>query len=152
MVNIRNEIDSLADLIVNAAPSVIEKQMTPKKPEKNSVVVKWAGDRGESMSGLIYELKRLYQVIYYSDDELQCIDTADKIRKAINDTIKLQISESEDFMTLDLIAFSAPQKTGHDLYAIVGILPVSVFVKRTQPTYEKMMHIGVNITNGGESE
>lgn len=140
MADIIAEINTIGDLITPAASfERFYKQTLPTKYVANTVGIRWQGDRETSMTNVIYEVNRMYQVLYFGNSEVNCIQTADKIRAALNNAIKVKLRDSDGFMTLGSFNYSAPFKTETDgVYAIVGILPVQVYAERPQPKAEKM--------------
>lgn len=140
MADIIAEINTIGDLIAPAASfERFYKQTLPTKYVANTVGIRWQGDREASMTNVIYEVNRLYQVIYFGTSEVNCLQNADKIRAVINNAIKIKLRDSDGYMTLGSFSYSAPFKTETDgVYGIVGILPVQIYAERPQPKPEKM--------------
>lgn len=140
MADIIAEINTIGDLIAPAASfERFYKQSLPTKYVANTVGIRWQGDRDASLTNVVYEVERTYQIIYFDTSELKCVQHADKIRAALNNAIKVKLRDSDGYMTLGSFNYSAPFKTETDgVYAIVGILPAHVYVERPQPKAEKM--------------
>ena len=149
MADIIAEINTIGDLITPVAPFTrLYKQDLPKSYVANTVGIRWQGDTSESMTGVVYAVDRIYQIIYFGNSEVNCIQHADKIRASLDNAIKTKIRGLDGYMTLGSFALSAPFKTETDgVYATVGILPVTVYVERPQKQYEKMRVIDATIND-----
>lgn len=147
MADIIAEINTIGDLIAPAASfERFYKQSLPTKYVANTVGIRWQGDRETSMTNVIYGVERIYQIIYFGNSEVNCIQQADKIRGALNNAIKVKLRDSDGYMTLESFNYSAPFKTETDgVYAIVGILPATVYVERPQQQYEKMATVDTGL-------
>lgn len=147
MADIVDEINTIGDLITPVAEFTrLYKQSLPKEYVVNTVAIRWQGDKDESLTTYFYGIDRIYQVIYFGKSEVDCIQHADKIRSALNNAIKVQLRGLDGYMTLGSFAYSAPFKTETDnVYAIVGILPATVYVARPQKAYEKMRVVDTDL-------
>lgn len=153
MADIIAEINTIGDLITPVAQFTrLYKQDLPKVYVANTVGIRWQGDRSEDLTAVVYGVDRTYQIIYFGKSEIDCLNHADKIRSALDNAIKTKLRGLDGYMTLSPFAYSAPFKTDTDgVYAIVGILPATVYVQRPQEKYEKMRVIDAEITtNGGD--
>lgn len=147
MADIVTEINTIGDLIAPvSAFGRFYKQTLPKEYVANTVAIRWQGDGDKPMTNVIYGVERIYQIIYFGNSEVNCIQNADKIRAALNNAIKVKLRDSDGYMTLESFNYSAPFKTETDgVYAIVGILPATVYVERPQMAYEKMRVVDANL-------
>ena len=150
MADIIAEINTIGDLIAPASDFTrFYKQSLPEKYVANTVGIRWQGDTNESLTNVMYSVGRTYQVVYFGNNEVNCIQIADKIRTQLNNTIKTRLRGSDDYMTLGPLSFSAPYKTETDgVYAIVGVLPVTIYAERPQQSWEPIENIETNIESG----
>lgn len=151
MADIIAEINTIGDLIAPASDFTrFYKQSLPEKYVANTVGIRWQGDTNESLTNVMYSVGRTYQVVYFGNNEVNCIQIADKIRTQLNNTIKTRLRGSDDYMTLGPLSFSAPYKTETDgVYAIIGVLPVTVYAERPQTEYQKMAYVEADV-NGNK--
>lgn len=147
MTDIVTEINTIGDLIAPvSAFDRLYKQSLPKEYVANTVGIRWQGDRDVPMTNVIYGIGRIYQIIYFGNSEVNCIQQADKIRGAIDNAIKVKLRDSDGYMTLESFNYSAPFKTETDgVYAIVGILSATVYVERPQKQYEKVATVDAGL-------
>lgn len=146
MTTIIAEINTIGDLLSGVGATRFYKQDYPKVYVANTIGIRWQGDTNESLTNVMYGVERLYQVVYFSDKEVTCIQKADEIRKAFNNAIKTKVRGLDAYMTLGSFAFSAPFKTDTDgVVAIVGVLPVTVYAQRPQEKSEKMRVVDTGI-------
>ena len=147
MADIIAEINTIGDLLGGVGASRFYKQNLPATYVANTIGIRWQGDNSESETGFHYRVDRLYQVIYFGSNEVNCLGLATKLTAALAQNTKAKIRDSSGFITLGSFALSAPFKTETDgVYAIIGILPVSVRVPREFEKAPKMAEVTVEAT------
>lgn len=152
MADIIKEIDTIGDLLATVGVTRFYKQDLPKAYVANTIGIRWQGDSDDDFTQAAYEINRIYQVIYFGNSEVDCLNKAKSIRSKLSDYLskKVQLRGSDDFMTLESFNMSAPFKTDTDgVYAVVGVLNASLLEAYTQPHYEKMKEIHAAINEGG---
>lgn len=152
MGSIVNEIDTIGDLITPVASFTRSyKQELPAKYVANTYAIRWQGDNPPTdLTATTYETSRPYQILYFGNNEVDCLTKAQAIQTALQQHIKVKLRGLNEYITLSPFAFSAPYKTDVDgVYAVVGVLVVSDFVNRTQPSYTKMGRIEAEIKENG---
>lgn len=131
MANIIGEIDTIGDLLTDVGVTRLYKQDLPKIYVANTIGIRWQGDTSESETGVVYRIDRIYQVVYFGKSEVDCLQKIPTIQTALNQNIKAKLRDSNGYITLGSLVFSAPFKTDTDnVYAVSGVLPVSVRVAR----------------------
>ena len=152
MANIIGEINTIGDLLATVGVTRFFKQDLPLKYVANTIGIRWQGDGDADLTQAAYKIDRSYQVIYFGNSEVDCLNKSEIIRSKLSDYLskKVQIRGSNDFMTFESFSMSAPFKTDTDgVYAVVGVLSVSLLAAYTQPQYEKMREIHATINEGG---
>lgn len=152
MADIIKEIDTIGDLLATVGVSRFYKQDLPLKYVANTIGIRWQGDSDDDFTQAAYEINRIYQVIYFGNNEVDCINKAKMIRSKLSDYLskKVKLRGSDDFMTLESFNMSAPFKTDTDgVYAVVGVLNASLLEAYTKPTYTKMNEVITTIIEGG---
>lgn len=152
MASIVTEIDTIGDLIKSVASFTrYYKQDLPEVYVANTFAIRWQGDNTPTdLTGTVYETERPYQIIYFGTSEVDCLTKAQAIQTELQKSIKVRLRGLNDYVTLSPFAFSAPYKTDTDgVYAVVGVLTVSDFIARPQPTWQKMQHIEAEINDNG---
>lgn len=147
MADIIAEIDTIGDLLVGVGAGRLYKQDLPKTYVANTLGIRWQGDVSKSETAYHYRIDRLYQIIYFATSEVKCLQTAPKLTQPIEQNIKTKLRGSDAYMTLGSLSLSAPFKTETDgVYAIIGILPVSIREARQFEQVPKMRVIDAEIT------
>lgn len=152
MADIIKEIDTIGDLLATVGVTRFYKQDLPKAYVANTIGIRWQGDSDDNFTQAAYEINRIYQVIYFGNNEVDCLNKAKMIRSKLSDYLskKVKLRGSDDFMSLESLNMSAPFKTDTDgVYAVVGVLNASLLEAYTQPQYEKMQEIHAAINEGG---
>lgn len=152
MADIVTEIDTIGDLIEPVASFTrYYKQTLPKTYVANTFAIRWQGDNTPTeLSGVVYETARPYQVTYFGNSEIDCMQKADAIQTELRKHIKVRLRGLNEYITFGPFAFSAPYKTDTDgVYAVVGILLVHDYVERPRPKWQKMRRIEAEITENG---
>lgn len=152
MADIVGEINTIGDLLETVGVTRLYKQDLPKVYTTNTIGIRWQGDNDADFTQAAYEIERPYQVIYFGNNEIDCLNKAKVIRSRLSDYLskKVKIRDSNDFMTFESFSLSSPFKTDTDgVYAVVGVLNVSLLEAYTQPHYEKMQEIHAAINEGG---
>ena len=150
MADIIGEINTIGDLLADVGVSRFYKQDLPLKYVANTIGIRWQGDSDEGFTQAAYAIDRTYQVIYFGNNEVDCLTKSTAIRAKISDTIKVKLRGSDDYMTLESFNMSAPFKTDTDgVYAVSGALRVTVREAYTQKTWQKMGVINASINEGG---
>src|SRR5690554_91572 len=152
MADIVTEIDTIGDLIeLVASFTRYYKQSFPTRRSSDLFAIRWQGDNTPTeLSGVVYETARPYQVTYFGNSEIDCMQKADAIQTELRKHIKVRLRGLNEYITFGPFAFSAPYKTDTDgVYAVVGILLVHDYVERPQPEWQKMRRIEAEITENG---
>lgn len=152
MADIIGEINTIGDLLATVGVTRFYKQDLPEVYVANTIGIRWQGDNDADFTQAAYEITRPYQVIYFGNNEVDCLNKTKVIRSKLSDYLskKVQIRGSNDYMTFESFSMSPPFKTDTDgVYAVVGVLNVSLLESYTQPTYEKMREIHAAINEGG---
>ncbi|WP_336638388.1 hypothetical protein [Lysinibacillus fusiformis] len=152
MADIIKEIDTIGDLLATVGVTRFYKQDLPLKYVANTIGVRWQGDSDGEFTQAAYEISRIYQVIYFGNNEVDCINKAKMIRSKLSDYLskKVKLRGSDDYMTLESFNMSAPFKTDTDgVYAVVGVLNASMLEAYAKPTYTKMNEVITTIIEGG---
>ena len=152
MADIIGEINTIGDLLTAVGVTRFYKQDLPKSYVVNTIGIRWQGDSDTDFTQAAYEIDRNYQIIYFGNNEVDCLNKSKLIRSKLSDYLskKVQIRGSSDFMTFESFSMSAPFKTDTDgVYAVVGVLNVSLREAYTQLQYEKMREIHAAIDEGG---
>lgn len=152
MADIIKEIDTISDLLATVGVTRFYKQDLPLTYVANTIGIRWQGDSDADFTQAAYEITRPYQIVYFGKTEVDCISKSKLIRSKLSDYLskKVQLRGSNDFMTFESFSMSPPIKTETDgVYAVVGVLSVSMLEAYTQPHYEKMQEIHAAINKGG---
>lgn len=150
MADIIGEINTIGDLLASMGVTRFYKQEFPKVYVANTIGIRWQGDSDEGFTQAAYEIDRTYQIVYFGSNEIDCLNKAKAIRAKISDTIKVKLRGSDDYMTLESFNMSPPFKTDTDgVYAVSGVLRVTVREAYTQQTWQKMGVINASINGGG---
>lgn len=152
MADIIKEIDTISDLLATVGVTRFYKQDLPLTYVANTIGIRWQGDSDAGFTQAAYEITRPYQIVYFGKNEVDCISKSKLIRSKLSDYLskKVQLRGSNDFMTFESFSMSPPFKTETDgVYAVVGVLSVSMLEAYTQPHYEKMQEIHAAINKGG---
>ncbi|RDV27779.1 hypothetical protein [Lysinibacillus capsici] len=152
MADIIKEIDTIGDLLATVDVTRLYKQDLPLKYIANTLGIRWQGDSDDDFTQAAYEINRIYQIIYFGNSEIDCLKKSKLIRSKLSDYLskKVQIRDSNDFITFESFSMSAPFKTETDgVYAVVGVLNALLLEAYTQPQYEKMREIHAAINEGG---
>lgn len=152
MADIIKEIDTIGDLLATVGVTRFYKQDLPLTYVANTIGIRWQGDSDADFTQAAYEITRPYQIVYFGKNEVDCISKSKLIRSKLSDYLskKVQLRGSNDFMTFESFSMSPPFKTETDgVYAVVGVLNVSMLEAYTQPQYEKMQEIHAVINEGG---
>lgn len=152
MADIIKEIDTIGDLLATVGVTRFYKQDLPKAYVANTIGIRWQGDSDDDFTQAAYEINRIYQVTYFGNSEVDCLNKAKMIRSKLSDYLskKVKLRGSDDYMTLESFNMSAPFKTDTDgVYVVVGVLNASLLEAYTQPHYEKMREIHADINEGG---
>lgn len=86
-------------------------------------------------------IERFYQFIYYGKTNIDVIDTADILRRALTDRIK--IKAGADYLTVGAFAVLPPTKAENGTDAVVCTFTVDTTEGRTLPEAPKMGDIGI---------
>ena len=152
MADIIKEIDTISDLLATVGVTRFYKQDLPLNYVANTIGIRWQGDSDSDFTQAAYEISRPYQVIYFGNSEVDCLNKSKLISASLRDHLKkkVKLRGSNDFITFESFSMSPTFKTETDgVYAVVGVLSVSMLEAYTQPTYEKMQEIHATITKGG---
>lgn len=152
MADIIKEIDTIGDLLASIDVTRFYKQDLPKTYVANTIGIRWQGDNDADFTQAAYGINRIYQVIYFGKNEVDCLNKSKLIRSKLSDQIskKVKLRGSNDFITFESFSMSPPFKTDTDgVIAVVGVLDVSLLEAYTQPQYEKMQEIHAAINEGG---
>lgn len=152
MADIIGEINTIGDLLATVGITRFYKQDLPKSYVANTIGIRWQGDTDVDFTQAAYMVNRPYQVIYFGNNEVDCLTKAKVIRSKLGDYLskKVKIRDSNDYMTFESFSMSPPFKTDTDgVFAVVGILSISKLEAYTQPQYEKMQEIHAAINEGG---
>ena len=151
MADIIAEINTIGDLIAPVSDFTrFYKQTLPLKYVNNTVGIRWQGDSDERLTSEISAINRIYQVVYFGNSEVNCLQNADKIRAVLTNTNKAKLRDSDGYMTFESFNYSTPFKTETDgVYAIVGVLLATIYVQRPQVVYPKMATIDATINENG---
>lgn len=149
MADTVREINTIADIVASASPFTrIWKQFLPLVYKDGEIAIRWQGDRDTSETNTFYRINRDYQIVYFASSEAKCLGVASEIRCTLAQTIKTEIEDTGDYMTLGPFSFSQPFKTDTDgVFSVVAILQVEVREGRLKPVFEKMAEIDVD-SNG----
>jgi len=141
------EINTIGDLLVSVGADRLYKQDLPKTYVANTLGIRWQGEVSKSETAYHYRIDRRYQIIYFASSEVKCLQIAPKLTQPIEQNIKTKLRGSDAYMTLGSLSLSAPFKTETDgVYAIIGILPVSIREARQFEQVPKMRVIDAEIT------
>lgn len=147
MADIIAEINTIGDLLVGVGADRLYKQDLPKTYVANTLGIRWQGDISRSETAYHYRIDRRYQVLYFASSEVKCLQTAPKLTQPIEQNIKIKLRGSDAYMTLGSLSLSSPFKTETDgVYALIGILPVSIREARQFEQVPKMRVIAAEIT------
>jgi len=152
MADIIKEIDTISDLLATVGVTRFYKQDLPLNYVANTIGIRWQGDSDSDFTQAAYEISRPYQVIYFGNSEVDCLNKSKLISASLRDHLKkkVKLRGSNDFITFESFSMSPTFKTETDgVYAVVGVLSVSMLEAYTQPTYEKMQEIHAAIIKGG---
>ena len=144
MADIIKEIDTIGDLLASVGVTRLYKQDLPLKYVANTIGIRWQGDSDSDFTQAAYEISRPYQVIYFGNSEVDCLNKSKLISASLRDHLKkkVKLRGSNDFITFESFSMSPAFKTETDgVYAVVGVLSVSLLEAYTQPQYEKMQEI-----------
>jgi len=146
------EIDTIGDLLATVGASRLYKENSPSSYVANTFGVRWQGDSSDGLTGAHYTIENTYQIVYFGNSRVDCLNKSETISAIINDKIdmKTKIRDLDEYMTLRSFAMTPPFKTVTDgVYAVSAILTVTSTRKRKLPVYEKMGVIYADINGGG---
>ena len=146
------EIDTIGDLLATVGASRLYKENFPTSYVANTIGVRWQGDGSDGLTGVHYTIENTYQIVYFGNSRVDCLNKSETISAIINDKIdmKTKIRDLDEYMTLRSFAMTPPFKTETDgVYAVSAILTVTSTRKRKLPVYEKMGVIYADINGGG---
>lgn len=151
MADIIAEINTIGDVISPSSEFTrLYKQEFPEKYVANTVGIRWQGDDDSDYTQAAFAINRIYQVVYFGNTEVDCLRKINLIRSAITGARKLQIRESDEFISFDSFNFTPPFKTDTDgVYAVSSVLTTTVREAFPQTEYEKMAEINADINEGG---
>lgn len=157
MADIIGEINTIGDLLADVGVTRFYKQDWPKVYVANTIGIRWQGDTSVSETGYHYRIERIYQVVYWGNSEVVCLQKIPLLQKALQQHIKAKLRDSDDYMTLGSFAISPPFKTDTDgVYAVSGVLPVTVRVAREVAPVPKIggviIDVGVTTPDGSKDE
>jgi len=143
MADIVGEINTIGDLLANVGVSRFYKQDLPTKYVANTIGIRWQGENDDdTFSQSAYGIDRIYQVVYFGSNEIDCITKIQKVRSALKADKKVKLRGIDDYMTLVSFNFAPPFKTDTDgVYAVSGVLMVKVYEVRPQEAYPKMSEV-----------
>lgn len=152
MADIIGEINTISDLLATVGVTRFYKQDLPKSYVPNTIGIRWQGDSDADFTQAAYKIERPYQIIYFSNNEVDCLNKTKLIRSKLSDYLskKVKIRDSNDYMTFESFSMSPPFKTDTDgVYAVVGVLSVSLLEAYSQPKHTKIGEVIATINEGG---
>lgn len=150
MADIIAEIDTIGELLTPVGVTRFYKQDYPTKYVANTIGLAWQSDSGHTLTQTMAQIERVYQIVYFGKSKVDCLKKSEQIANILRKTIKTKISGTNDYMTLVSFNFSPIMKTETDgVFAVIGILNVSVQDEIPKPYYDKMAEIHTNVTTKG---
>jgi hypothetical protein len=148
VASITNEIESIAAFVEPVLTgATVYKQRVPVQPVANEVSIRYLTGDSESETNYHYRLDRDYQIIYFAQNEFACLQKFEALEQKLNDVFVIPINGSMRYLRVGSFSFSQPFKTeGGTVFAMIGVLRVSVREARTQEQYEKIMNIETRYT------
>ena len=143
---------ALRDFVKDTAEySRIWLQTIPEKYVAGEMIIRYVGDTSVDETGYHYRLDRDYQIVYFGDSELDCLQKASAIQRKVNNHKQVRLEDSGRYMTLESFSFSQPTKAeGGDVYFIIGILQARVRQARDFSQEEKMWEINIDVRKEGD--
>lgn len=152
MADTIGEINTIGDLLTPVGVTRFYKQDLPLKYVANTIAIRWQGDSDIGRTAGFYDIDRTYQIIYFGSSNVDCLNKTKIIRSLISDYVdkKVKLRDSDDYISFESFIMTAPFKTDTDgVYAVSGVLSVTVREAHKQPTHVKMGAINATINEGG---
>lgn len=145
MASIANEIESIALL---AEPlftaSSVYYQRVPTEPSPSELSIRFISSSSDDEASNHYRLERDYQIIYFAENELACLQKMEALERELNKKLVIPLKDSTRFMRVLSFSFSQPFRTeSGNAVAIIGILNAAVREGKDLTQYTKIGQIGV---------
>ncbi|MCK1985169.1 MULTISPECIES: hypothetical protein [Peribacillus] len=143
MIDIKNEVDSLADYISDNLSEVKILKKSPIKYNSGDLLIRFVKGSTESETGFHYRLDHSFQIVYYGASDLDCISKMGQVQHFFGDKVSIPL-EGDESRYLGIESFSLSQAfqtetTG--IYAIIGIVEVSIRQARSYEQATKIQNV-----------
>ncbi|WP_019241512.1 MULTISPECIES: hypothetical protein [Bacillus] len=147
MADIKNEIESVREFLHAIFPTVSFKlQNIPEQYAKNTLTIDFVTSKSATETNASYRLDHTIQLVYFSDSSLDCITKMAQIEHKINDEQLIQIRGTSRYLRIGSFSWSKPFKTDTTgVFAVIGMLEVSLREMRTQEVYEKIQAVNTDL-------
>lgn len=146
MTTIKEDITALRAFIAPYLPTTTQYhlQNEPKEPAAGMLVVRYANQSpAKRLTATHTQVERFYQFIYYGKTNIDVIDTADILRRAISNQIKLKVGA--DHITVGAFVVLPATKADNGTDAIVCTFTVETTEAQALPTYPKVTSVSATI-------
>ena len=146
---IREELTSLRNFIASVMPATTKfhLQNMPSQYVAGEVAIDFTGDRSDTETALHYRVDTTYQIVYFGESRIDCVDKMDAIKRKLRDTASIQLGTKIGKLTDNPISVSQPFKTESGVYGIIGMLEVESRELKTQVSSMKIAEVSVSTEN-----
>ena len=142
IAEIVTELVTVENFIKSLYPSSVYKQEIPLRPDPDTFSVRAFSSSHINETGYHYRIDRTYQIMYIAENHPQLLSRIDSLGRALYGVLVIPI-EGSDNRYLRVMGYNttAPFETENDLYGQIAVLDCAVREARSQPEYQKIMHI-----------
>jgi hypothetical protein len=147
VASIVNEVESISAFIEPLLTGeVVYYQQMPIEPKANDLSIRYIDGGSETETAYHYRLDRNYQIVYFADKEIDCMQGITKLEQKFNNEIVIPLKNSTRYLRVDSFSFSRPFKTeGGKVFAIMGLLSVNLREARSQKPVSKINYVTTRV-------
>lgn len=146
MTTIKEDITALRAFIAPYLPTTTQYhlQSEPKEPAPGMLAIRFANQSpAKRLTAVHTQVERFYQFIYYGKTNIDVLDTADILRRAMSNQIKIKVGA--DHITVGAFVVLPATKAENGTDAIVCTFAVETIEARELPTYTKITSVSTTI-------
>lgn len=114
----------------------------PAKPAPGTYGIRLFNTAATDETAYHYRVDRTFQIIYFGASPTDVLQKIDALGDALYGVRVLPIDkDSNRYLRIGSFSYTQLFQTENDLYARIGVLDCTVRKARTQPEYQKIMHI-----------
>lgn len=104
----------------------------------NELAIEYVNGLSESETGYHYRIDRTFQLVYFGTSALDCVMKVAPVERLFNNARTIPLKGTTRYLRIGSFSLSQAFKTESGVYAIIGMLAVSLREARDQPTYTKI--------------